>query len=170
MNHFNSMKTLIPVELGEQFDQHLMIKGSMLDAADRAIDSMIDELFISTASEKTIQRWEKEFGIALSNQSLETRRALVIAKYRQRISLKKGGLRRGIFISIADALGYTINIVESGKPFRAGISAAGDRVYSGSILWTATIVVQNKSSAPDLEALFIEIFPPYLQLVFQYSL
>lgn len=167
-SHYDSMKMLFPIDLGEQFDQRLAIKGALLDTADQAIDSMIDEMFISTATEKTIHRWEKEFGISSNGQNLADRRSAVMAKYRQRISLKKGGLRRGIFIAIADALGYSIDIVESVRPFRAGISAAGDPVYSGSVLWTATIVVKNASSAPELEKIFNDLFPPYVQLVFQY--
>jgi uncharacterized protein YmfQ (DUF2313 family) len=88
---------------------------------------------------------------------------------REKANNKTGTLRRSVYISIADALGYEIEIVEASAPFRAGISRAGDPVTDSGDEWHATIVVSNATTAPDLESLFNEIFPPYVALTFEYE-
>lgn len=167
MNHYEAIKKLFPLVLGPISDADMAIEGMILDRAYERQLSVLQEILPSTAVQ-TIGRYEKEYGIFPRSSNLQERRNAVVAKVIQRTSLKKGGLRRSLFISIAAALGYTINIIESSGLFRAGISKAGDKIYSSSVLWLMRVAVYGVSSAPDLEALFTEIRPPHLKLRFEY--
>jgi len=166
MNHYNSLKMLYPVDIGKNLDSKIAIDGYHLDKAYNTIMSVLNELFPATSVE-SISRWEKEYG-SFNDGNLSDRQNGVVSKKRQQSDLKNGGLRKSLYVSIAGALGYSISILESSQPFRAGISRAGDPVYSSSALWTATIAVQGVSSAPSLEALLNDIFPPWIRLVFEY--
>jgi uncharacterized protein YmfQ (DUF2313 family) len=166
MNHYTAIKKLFPLDLGPISDSDMQIEGALLDAAMQTMQSVLDEMSPSTAVQ-TLTRWENEFGIK-TGIDITQRRNAIIAKMRERATLKKGGLRRGIYIAIADAMGYDIAIIEAPSVFRAGISKAGDPVYSKSKLWVWTVIVNNASSASNLEALFNDIKPPYSRIEFQY--
>lgn len=166
MNHANAIKKLMPLDLGDISNSDIDIEGMMLDQAAKVVNSCVDEAFPSTAKQ-TISRWEAEYAVEPAD-TIEDRRNAVVAKMRQRSALKYGGLRIALYKSIAQAMGYTIEIVESGDVFRAGINAAGDAVYSATTLYSVTITVSGVSSADDLVALFNDIFPPYININFTF--
>jgi uncharacterized protein YmfQ (DUF2313 family) len=167
MNHYEALKKLSPIQLGDNFDSDLQIEGKMFDSAMDAINSILSEISPSTAT-STLSRWEREWGIIQNGSEINARRNAILAKLRLRTNLQNGGLREQIFINIADGLGYEISIIESGEMFRAGISKAGDPVFSSKTLWVWTVVVHGESSAPALEELFNDIKPPYTRINFEY--
>jgi len=168
MGHYEMMKKLFPVNLGPLHDKLLAADGAFFDDALSALNSAVSEISPST-SVHSLDRWERAFGIAPNAGTIADRVGVVLARMREKANNKTGTLRRSVYISIADALGYEIEIVEASAPFRAGISRAGDPVTDSGELWHATIVVNNAVSAPDLESLFNEIFPPYVALTFEYE-
>lgn len=168
MSHADMINKLMPVKLGELSDEEISVEGQMFDSFYSNFSSVLNEMFPSTATD-TLTRWEKEYGIKNQSVSITNRRATVNARLIERVDLKNGGLRKSKFISIAEALGYTIQISSSSDFFRADISAADDILYDTDVLWTMIVTVAGVSSAPDLEQLFTDIRPPYLRLVFIYQ-
>ncbi len=169
MDHYEMMKKLVPVDLGPQHDSLLQAKGAIFDNALAIVDSAALETSPGTAVH-TLERWERSYGIVPNlSASTESRRGTVRARMREKANKKIGTLNKEVYISIADALGYEIEIIEASAPFRAGISKAGDSVSSTGELWHVIIKVINAASAHNLEALFFDIFPPYLALNFEYE-
>lgn len=169
MIHYNSIKQLFPLDLGELSDLDMQIEGDLLDQTQSDLQSIISELFASTATE-LMSRFENEYDVRPSSgQTIQDRRNAVVAKERLISALKLGGLKKSLFVSIAAAMGYQIQISDTLNMFRAGISRAGDPVYSTSQIWLMVVTVTNASSAPDLVALFTDIRPPYLRLEFLYA-
>lgn len=167
MRHFDAIKKLIPLELGIMADKDMKIEGQMLDMANDTLQAALNELSPETAV-MTLDRWQKEYGVILNSTDNAARRKAVIARMRELASSSEGSLRRGIYVAIADALGYEVELLESAEMFRAGINMAGDRVYEPSQLFVLTVVVLGESSADDLEELFTDIVPPYIKLEFEY--
>lgn len=167
-NHYDVLKKLFPIDLGELADEDMKIEGQIFDNVNNALHSVLLEISPSTAV-KTLGRWEKEFGVIPKTTNEAQRRNTVKARMRELASSSNGSLRKALFISIAEALGYTIEIHEAGPLFRAGISKAGDRVYSTVSIWIVTVVVMGVSGADDLEELFNDIFPPYIKIEFEYN-
>lgn len=168
MKHSDMISKILPVNLGSVSDADIDIEGSMLDSVIAKFSEVLDEMFPSTAA-TTISRWESEYGLYNQSTSIESRRAFVRAKMIERLDLKKGGLRKGKFIEIAAALGYTIDIASSPDFFRADISFADDILYDEDVLYVMVVIVIGETSAPDLESLFTDIVPPYLRLEFIYQ-
>ncbi|HEX2958920.1 MAG TPA: putative phage tail protein [Chitinispirillaceae bacterium] len=163
------MKKLMPVDLGPLHDSLLKAKGSVLDAALSVLNSVVLEISPGTAVH-TLERWERSYGIVPNNSiSSAVRIGTVRARMREKANNKTGTLCKDVYVNIAAALGYEVEIIEASAPFRAGISKAGDPVTEIGELWNVTIVVNNATSAPALETLFNEIFPPYLALTFEYE-
>ena len=164
MNHYHALKQLLPIDLGPLSDADMQIEGALLDEAIAHAESVINEFFPSTA-DLTLARWEKEYALYPAiNASKEDRRAALKARI-----LERGGLSRPYFVSLAAALGYTIEISQSPPMFRAGISAAGDKVYSSALLWEWTVLVVDAHEAPELESLFNDLNPPHLRLTFVFA-
>lgn len=169
MRHYNSIKQLFPLDLGELSDLDMEIEGRILDSAQGRIDAVLSELFAST-SILTIARWEAEYGVVpTANSTVQERRSTVVAKIVQISALKRGGLSKAMFVTIAAAMGYQIQIADTLNLFRAGISRAGDAAYAAGELWVMVVNVLNASTAPDLENTFTDIRPPYLRLEFIYG-
>lgn len=166
MSHFDSLKKLIPLDLGAMADEDLKIEGQIFDQAEVAIQTILIEISPATAVQ-TLPRWEGEYAVG-SKGDTTARRNAVVARMRELAASSDGSLRRDIWVAIADALGYEIELIESPAMFRAGISKAGDRVYSTSVLFVLTVVVLGESGADDLEELFNDLMPPYLKLEFDY--
>lgn len=164
MKHYHSIKALFPLDLGAFSDSDMKIEGEVFDVAVARAESVINEFFASSAT-ITLSRWEREYGVIVpEGASDEDRHSLLQARI-----LERGGLSRTYFVELAAALGYTIEISESPPMFRAGISKAGDRVYSSAYLWEWTVLVVNAHEAPELVHLFNDINPPHLRLTFVFA-
>jgi len=169
MTHYQALKALFPLNIEGVFDQDILVEGQVLDNLYTLLESITLEISPTTAVH-TLDRWEAEFGIVPdSSVSASVRRGAVKARIREKANIKKGTLSRDVFINIADAMEYSVTIEEAPGMFRAGISRAGDRVYSSQLLWIWTVVVHGASEAPELEAVITDIAPPYSRVVFRYE-
>lgn len=169
MTHYQALKALFPLNVEGVFDQDVLVEGQVLDSLYALLESITLEISPTTAVH-TLDRWEAEYGIIPdSSVSPSVRRGVVKARMREKANIKKGTLSRDVFINIADAMGYSVTIEEAPGMFRAGISRAGDRVYSSQLLWVWTVVVHSVSVAPELEAVITDIAPPYSKVLFRYE-
>lgn len=97
------------------------------------IDNRGDDLLLESDPRTTTEllaEWEAQVGLpdpclAGAEQTVQQRRNAVVARYTAR-----GGQSKQFFIDFAASLGYTVTITEF-RPFRAGISAAGDPLSNG---------------------------------------
>lgn len=170
MIHYQALKSLFPISLEGISNADMQVEGQVLDAIYDLLESITLEISPSTAIH-TLDRWEREYGITPNPAlSISARRGIIKARIREKANLKKGSLSRDVFINIADAMGYIVTIEESPATFRAGISRAGDRVYSAQLLWVWTVVIHNATEAPNLEAVIREIAPPYSRVEFRYEM
>lgn len=78
--------------------------------------------------------WERAFGLpdacTPANVDMIARRSALLAKI-----AAKGGQSRAYFIEVAAALGFAVTIEEF-RPFRVGVGAVGDNLYSSDWLFT----------------------------------
>jgi len=99
-----------------------------LSRADGRAADLLRELDPRTTVE-LLTDWETALGLpdacVPAGQTIQQRRSAVVAKY-----TSLGGQSRQFYIDLAAALGYTITITEF-RPFRAGISVAGDPLTNG---------------------------------------
>lgn len=109
-----------------------------INTFDCRVEDLIDEMFPQSEAE-TLSEWESEYGLPdpCSGPLATTaeRKAAVLAKFAE-----IGGQYRDYYISIATALGLTIEITEF-KYFRAGKGRAGDIIVSepGALDWQVEI-------------------------------
>ncbi len=163
MNHYDAIKKLMPLELGEISDLDISVESVVLDNAYLKTLSVIDELFPSTAN-LTLSSWESEYGIVPSvNSTIEQRRNKLVQKVRE-----TGGLDIPYFKSLALALGYNITVTEARRPWIVGVSKVGDWVGIKALLFTCTINV-DALSAPELEEVLEDLKSPHLKLNFIYN-
>ena len=104
------------------------------------IDLRVDQLLLEADPRSTtemLEEWEAVVGIpdgcAPPAPTLDRRRADITARLTQ-----AGALNKQFFIDFAAYLGFSITITEY-RPFRAGISHAGDPVSNGD--WVYTFLV-----------------------------
>jgi len=164
MSHYNSLKSLFPINLDSDSNTEMQIEGALLDSALLKIEELAAEFFPLSAN-VTLEQWEREYAIpASSGKTVEERRMALNARLLERV-----GMSTKYFVDLAWALGFVVEITESPQPFRAGISKAGDRVYSANILWQWTVLVVNAHEAPELVELFNDLNPPHLRLTFVFA-
>lgn len=112
--------------LGALADLAGVQQGRIRDLADA-------EAFPAAASEM-LADWEQAYGLpdgcGSDGDSTAQRRAALLARIAER-----GGQSRAYFIAVAAALGFTVTIEEI-RPFRAGISTAGDPAYGSDWIFT----------------------------------
>ena len=66
----------------EEFQKIAEIEGSLFGQLEQEIENIVDDQFISTATEKGIARWEKMLKVVPSaDDTLETRRQRILLKY-----------------------------------------------------------------------------------------
>lgn len=143
-NHKNTLKLLMPVELGDTHDADLTIEGDHLDQVQTSAGNLLKNVFADSTYE-LLSRWEHTLGITPPDDASTTARvAVCVAKVRER-----GGLSIPYFIQLADSLGYQIEIVEEETLFQwrvdvqsedppthyfiAGQSCAGDSLQAFGI-------------------------------------
>lgn len=134
------LKALLPP--GQAFPRD---PGTTLDALLDAmaielarIDARADRLTIEARPDRTnelLTDWERVAGLpdncaGVLQSTLQGRRADLVSKLTSR-----GGQSREYFIAVAAALGYEVTITEF-RPFRAGLSSAGDPLTNGAWVYT----------------------------------
>jgi uncharacterized protein YmfQ (DUF2313 family) len=158
----------MPIDLGQVADTDMRVEGALLDAVVPDMLSLLPEFFPSSLTAALLPLWEAEYGvIPRTGASFEDRRRAVLAQY-----VRIGSLTKAHFTALAAALGYEVTITEGGDtfvPFRAGISRAGDPVYSAGALWVWTVTTQNKPAAADIRSLFADLGPPHMRLEFAFG-
>jgi uncharacterized protein YmfQ (DUF2313 family) len=97
-------------------------------------DNLIVESLPATASE-LLSDWERVAGLpdkcaGTLETTMQGRRNALVSKL-----TSTGGQSRAYFVAIAKALGYEITITEF-RPFRAGLSQAGDPLTNGDWVYT----------------------------------
>ena len=123
----DALRLLFPVELGGDHDADLQVDADSLDRSQVSAEVLLVEMFPDQAV-ATLADWERVVGIAPGpDDPLQFRRDQVVRKIRDR-----GGLSISYFLSLAQVLGYTVQIVEP-VPFMAGWGRAGDTIYSSAI-------------------------------------
>lgn len=180
MSYKDILKSLVPVEIGGDFDKETEAIAAALERTDAVVNGLLDEIFPDTAN-LALEDWERVYGIVPeANEATTSRRNRVIGMIRAR-----GGLSRQYFIGLAAALGFTITITEY-EIFRAGISRAGDPVYDEeyAFRWLVTIFglpehlfragisragdpVSYYTPGAVLENLFDELKPAHTIVVFE---
>lgn len=113
-----------PRDRGTRIDTLLDGMAQELERIDARGEALVAEALPSSTTE-LLPDWERVAGLpdncsGLLGETLAARRADLIAKL-----TSIGGQSIQYFIDVAAALGYTITIEEF-RPFRAGISVAGD--------------------------------------------
>jgi len=167
IGHYRQLRQLMPLDLGAESDKDMQIEGALYDAVSVAAGELEPEILPGGVSALTIERWEAEYGIIPpQGASLEDRRRAVAAKYRY-----IGSLTKAHFAALAAGLGYEVEITESEEAvvaFRAGISKAGDMVWSvGGVggMWVWRVVCTNKPPAEDIINLLNDLNPPHMRLL-----
>jgi uncharacterized protein YmfQ (DUF2313 family) len=110
---------------------------------------MIDESDPRTTVEE-LPAWEKFAGLpddpTSPPTSLADRRAALASKSRRRAEFEAATL-----VEMAETMGYSgVEVFNMYRPFRAGISAAGDPVGGGD--WTAAFTIRTNESLPAMDA------------------
>lgn len=164
------------------------VLGAMADraAAQHArIRDLAEAEAFPAATSEMLPDWERAYGLpdgcGSDGDSTGQRRAALLSRIAER-----GGQSRAYFIEVAAALGFTVTIEEI-RPFRAGISVAGDPAYGVEWIFTwrmsapETTVIPFRagiSAAGDplrswgndrLECVIRRIAPAHTTVLFSYS-
>lgn len=139
--HKNTLKLLMPIELGKTHDADLAIDGDHLDQVQTSAGNLLKNVFADSAHE-LLPDWERVLGIIPPDDASATARvAACVAKIRER-----GGLSIPYFIQLAEDLGYTVEIFEP-QVFQAGVGSAYDQLYIEDIRWCWRVDVQDTAPA-----------------------
>lgn len=128
-------------------------------------EDILDEADPSTTSE-LLEEWEEMVGLPEDCADLaeteDERRAAVVAKLTAR-----GGQSEQYYADIAEALGIEITYTYF-TPFRAGISCAGDRVYSTAWRHVWQVNVEEGDLSDILECMLTSRKPAHTTVIFNY--
>lgn len=120
-------------EDGTSMRDLLTAMADELARVDARSEALHDEADPRTTVE-LLADWERVAGLpdncALGVQTLQERRAALVARMTAR-----GGQSRIFFVQLAASLGFEVSITEY-RPFRAGISRAGDALTNGDWIFT----------------------------------
>lgn len=124
----------LPREPGTTLDALLDAMAAELVRVDARADDLVDEAVPSTTTQ-LLADWERvaalpDTCVANQAQTVPQRRAALISKLASR-----GGQSPAYFIAVAAALGFEVTITEF-RPFRAGMSEAGDALTNGDWVFT----------------------------------
>lgn len=139
-DYLEQLKTLLPP--GQAFPReagttlHRLLDGMSIELArvDARGEALPLEANPSTASEM-LSDWERVAGLpdkcaGVLEETLQGRRNALVSKL-----ASTGGQSEDYFIGVAAALGYQVT-VEEFRPFRAGLSVAGDTISNGPWVFT----------------------------------
>lgn len=123
-----------PRDVGTNLDQLLAALAEEWARIDARGDQLIVDGLPATTSE-LLTDWERVLGLpdkcaGTLETTMQGRRNAAVSKL-----TSTGGQSRAYFIAVAKALGYTITISEF-RPFRAGLSQAGDPLTNGDWVYT----------------------------------
>lgn len=148
-DYLEQLKTLLPP--GQAFPResgttlHSLLDGMSIELA--RVDSRGEALPLeanpSTTSEM-LSDWERVAGLpdkcsGVLEETLQGRKNALLAKLSS-----TGGQSAAYFIELAGVLGYTVTI-ETYRPFRAGLSRAGDALTNGD--WVFTWLVRTPETS-----------------------
>lgn len=119
---------------GTQMEQLMLGCAVEFTRLEGRADQLAIEVVPSTTNE-LLSDWERVAGLpdrcsGELEETLQGRRNALVAKL-----ASTGGQSKAYFISVAKALGYTITVSEF-RPFRAGMSQAGDPLTNGDWVYT----------------------------------
>jgi uncharacterized protein YmfQ (DUF2313 family) len=178
--HADILKALIPVELEGDQATDLTVEGAHMDSLYALAEQLLLEMYPDTATD-TIADWERTCGITVDETDTISRRRARVLEIVRRV----GGLSKQYFISLAAALGHTIEI-ENYFPFVAGHGRAGERVAVANIGWQVKIKGLSQSgyffraghsrageklgyNSDSIEVLFADLKPAHVKFVYEYS-
>lgn len=123
-----------PREPGTTLDGLLGAMAQELARVDARGEQLLTEVIPSTTSEM-LADWERAAGLPDNcsgslAETMQGRRADLVSKL-----AAQGGQSKAYFIALAARLGFTITIDEF-RPFRAGMSTAGDDLTNGDWVFT----------------------------------
>lgn len=173
-----------PREAGTNMRQLTRALAEEFARIDGRSSDLLREALPSTTLEM-LADWERAAGLpdtcVAVAQTLQERRNALLAKL-----TNSGGQSRAFFIALAEYLGFTVTITEF-RPFRAGISSAGDAVCDDEwwFVWrinapetTVTYFRAGLSAAGEplrkwgnelLECVMNRVKPAHTHLIFGYS-
>jgi len=163
----DAIRQLMPLQIDGDFNDDVEIEGAAIDDLLSRADELYLELFPDTCDE-TLPDWERVYELNPSpSESKALRRSRLVYAVRRR-----GGLSRRYFIGLAASLGYTATITEGHAVFRAGMSAAGDAVYTNQDRWSWTMVVSsigaNAVPQTQFESIITMLGPAHGAVLFTY--
>jgi len=134
----DALRLLFPIELGGDHDADLYLDATHLDTAQASAETLLAEMFPDQAA-ATLADWERVLGITPdSGAPLQFRRDQVVRKIRSR-----GGLSIPYFLTLAQLLGYVVEIIEP-VPFMAGWGSAGYELFDDSISYQWGLIIHNQ--------------------------
>lgn len=137
LNHKDTLRLLFPLDIGGDHEADTETEGAQLDAVQTHAAKILKNLFADSTHE-LIPDWERVLGLSPAEDAAVTaRRADIVAKLRE-----LGGLSIPYFTTLAESMGYEIEIVEP-QPFMAGIDSAGYPVQIAEIIWCWRVDVVN---------------------------
>jgi len=163
-NNSDTLRLLMPLDLGGIFLADAEIEGDHLDQAQAVITAMLEEMF-PQSTDNMITDWERICAITPApGVDLATRQGQVIQALRS-----TGGLSRSYFISLAAALGHVVEIEEL-IPTMADWACVGDELVGDDIVyqWGVNFATQIEP-VPYLEALFNRLKPAHTAVYFRYA-
>ena len=185
LDHFPLMKILADLKLDGEWEPDLELEAKYLDLAQEQIDMLTDEIF-PNSTVKLLDRWEKILGITPPIDSdfgyvYDEEGFLVLDEFGNRVVfgdttrrdwmveklLERGGLSSAYFISLAAALGHTIEIEEF-RPSRCGVLRAGDRLtgIDWIFVWRITILASAVADLTRMQELCIKLKPAHTIVLF----
>ncbi|WP_052742278.1 YmfQ family protein [Pseudomonas frederiksbergensis] len=144
-DYLEQLKTLLPP--GQAFPReagttlHNLLGGMAIELA--RVDSRGESLPIEAnpaSTNELLVDWERVAGLpdkcsGVLEETLQGRRNALLTKL-----TSTGGQSREYFIELAQSLGYTVTIKEF-RPFRAGMSRAGEALTNGA--WVFTWLIRS---------------------------
>lgn len=139
-DYLEQLKTLLPP--GQAFPReagttlHSLLDGMSIELA--RVDGRGEVLPVEanpSSTNEMLSDWERVAGLpdkcsGVLEETLQGRKNALLAKL-----TSTGGQSPAYFIELANSLGYTVTIEEF-RPFRAGISHAGDALTNGAWVFT----------------------------------
>jgi len=185
VSHKDTLKALIPLDLGDTFAADVEQEGITLDSAQEIGGTLLDEMLPSKAY-NLLAAWERVTGMApAANEPIQSRRDRVARKLQQ-----LGNIKKPYYEGLALALGYNIHIQEY-LPTMPGWVGAGDELITDDdpailFIWNAHIFNQSVyhftagqsmageylswwRPALELENLLDELCPAHVQFLFSYE-
>lgn len=154
----------------------LSVFGMELNNIGHNMRLIFQDMLPKKVTSSMIDAWESAYGLTSDNGlTVENRRAILLAKVRA-----TGGQSVEFFYQLAEAKGYNrhpsttdphIQITTGDFPaFRAGISAAGDKVYDGTTgasIYTWKVKGTSVSTDTALQSLFNQLKPAHTEIIFE---